>query len=305
MPGTNRCIHTYNHPTFTLDFSGKKLSSKAVQQVRSACLSIVLSETSLSYIVTGPQPRQLLLFQEYQMNAASYPMSSGEYLFEVKALLADLPVFLQPFQKTAVYIEDMKYTLVPSNLFDITRKGQYLSFNHELNDNEEVQVDFCTAFDAYVLFSSVAGLKSLLQSSLPDCRISHHTSLLLAISDKGMDFSSGRYKLFLSFRENCFDMLLLERKQLRFMNSFHCLSPNDMLYFFLNVLQQLNIIPTACEPVVCGKIEENSPELELLTQYVKKIHFGSIGLIAKEFLNSINKPKHYYYSLLNSPLCEL
>ena len=78
-------------------------------------------------------------------------------------------------------------------------------------------------------------------------------------------------KLFLNVNDGFFELVFFKNKKLRFYNSFEFLKNEDVLYFLICCLNQLNLNPENIHLLCYGNISLNSSLYELLYNYIRNI----------------------------------
>jgi hypothetical protein len=95
---------------------------------------------------------------------------------------------------------------------------------------------------------------------------------------------------------------VFQDKSLRFYNSFNYQNEEDLIYFLLYSLEQLQLDHKENELMIYGTIEPNSSASDLLSRYFKKIHFNTAAE-HRSITEAIGVPPHFYFSLLKQHLC--
>ena len=105
------------------------------------------------------------------------------------------------------------------------------------------------------------------------------------------------------FREEAFNMLIFDKKQLIYSNAFHFRAPEDVVYFVIFVMEQLNLNPEEIPVTLLGAIEKSSPNYELLFRYIRHIDFATRNEAMHYSHVFDDIPGHAWYALSNPVLC--
>jgi hypothetical protein len=109
--------------------------------------------------------------------------------------------------------------------------------------------------------------------------------------------------LFLNLREQFIDLTSIEGGRLAYFNSFSCNSKEDMLYYTIYALEQLNLRPDNVRLNISGKIDHGSEPHRLLEQYFREVSFsGGLNLWGYSPL-LVQLPAHRYQELYALGLC--
>jgi len=208
----------------------------------------------------------------------------------------------QECKKLNICFSDPLYTLVPKALFEESKLETYLSFNHAIEDVQQLRFysDLIESFDAVVVYALPRGLEFLAKAKLPNFKWHHFSfALLEAISLEKDNFS----KLNINIQRGRFDVIYAPNGKLTFFNSFNYRTSEDFIYFLLYVMEQLHLDRESCTIKLTGEIESNSAIYELLHQYIRTVEIGNrpTDVNFSAVLSEI--PEHYYFNLFNQHLC--
>lgn len=241
------------------------------------------------------------------VNNTNIPAESGtnELLSgTVNDIIATHRWLKKPFRSVHIIFFNHKSTLVPASLFKVNYLEDYFKFNNFVDDDEVITFDKLKQVDAYNVYALPEYIKKVFFKHFPHCRIFHFSSTLIEGLLIRYKDQSVKNKVFLNVHLSNFVIIVLEKKQLRYYNSFNYSSNDDFIYYLLFVLEQLNLLSTVIELTVSGKIDKKSTLYLLLNQYISNVQFSerSTNYIYSDVFNQI--PSHYYYNLLNMDSCE-
>lgn len=209
----------------------------------------------------------------------------------------------QSFKSCRIAINDSLYTLVPLALFDENKIDTYLSFNHSIEDTSQLRFYFdkIESLSLVVAYAIPRGLDFLAKAKLPSFQWNHFASSLLEALHLE---KQGPNQLNIHIQEEKFDLLFAPEGKLTFLNSFNYETPEDLLYYLLYAMEQLQLERDNMTLNVWGKMDKNSPTFELLYQYIQEVKLGNLplGINFSPVLSTI--PKHYFFNLFNQHLCE-
>lgn len=163
-----------------------------------------------------------------------------------------------------IVYESDKYTIIPADFFIEEEAVDFLSLEHELENNEKILFNKIASFDIVNAFAIPVTLDNALFLLFPDTVIEHHISYLLT----DIIHSQTESCLYCQVQDKTQDIIVLKSGKIQFINSFSYQTPEDFMYFTLTIFKKL-LLNTA--PVYLVNAE-NRPELkEMLEKYVTVI----------------------------------
>jgi hypothetical protein len=211
----------------------------------------------------------------------------------------------QPYFSVSIILESPKSTLIPEALADTDRMGQYLQFNHPVNDNEDILTDWLLNLQAFNIYAYPATTVIQLKELWSAARLSHLLSSLIEVLLIRFKHAGGGDRVYANVRPHWIDVVNMLDNRLVFCNSFRYTSTEDLLYYLIFVYEQLKLNPEKVPLILMGEIDRQSAVTEQLSEYLRYV--GFIGR-NEDFHYSAafdTIPEHYFYNLLNLPLCEL
>lgn len=208
-------------------------------------------------------------------------------------------LFNHRYGSVACIIVNNSSTIVPSPLFDFSKKALYLGFNIFLQSDKNIEVDDLKNLEAKNIFALPSNLKNKLEELQTNIRFHHFSSLLiegLLIQNKNQP----NKKLFVHVQPSHFEVLVFEGKGLLFYNTFNYFSAEDFLYYLLFVCEQMNLNPENIELIVLGELEKNSDIFTLTQKYIRNIKFGERADESHLSYQLQTLPKHFYFTLFNN-----
>ena len=183
---------------------------------------------------------------------------------------------------------DKSSTLVPSVLFDEKNSLNFLKYNTNIKINDLAANDSILNNEITNVFIPYININNYIFDKFKTFDFFHYSSLLiqllsLEISD---NFSE---KIFLNINDGFIDILLFKHKKLEFYNSFEYNSNEDILYYILFCLNQLDLNPDKIHVSCTGNISLDSKVYELLYTYIRNIellNFGEIQGINSDIIKS-------------------
>jgi hypothetical protein len=222
----------------------------------------------------------------------------GYFRNSLADLAGSFPWWSSQFHAVKGIIANSRFTLIPEALFLESEKESYFNFLHEREAGEAVFTDRLGHLGIYTVYSIPGHWRKEIDKVFPKATLRHISSVLIGNIWMNVKNMAGR-KVFLNLREGQFDLLVFEGKELKYCNTFHFLTPEDVGYYVIFVFEQLNLNPEEISLALLGNVDKFSPVFGLLFRYIRNIEFLSRneGLNYSYLFNDV--PGHFYSTLLN------
>jgi hypothetical protein len=208
-----------------------------------------------------------------------------------------------PFRSVHILVENNRSTLIPGVLFNESEKETYLNFSLDSIEDEKIRFDRLGMLEVVNIFGTGKNLDDDICNVFPDAKVCHLSSFL--IETIWMNFKNliQEKKSFVFVRQADFNLLIFDNKQLIYSNAFHFRAPEDVVYFLIFVMEQMDLNPEEIPLTLLGNIEKGSPHFDLLFRYIRNIDFAARNenLNYSHVFNDV--PGHKWYSLLNPVMC--
>ena len=280
-------------PTPQLRFFDERYGGKIAQLKH----FVVLSRIQLTSAFFDDQSQTYLSYEQFDFK------KEGDWVDALRNLEKILPSPEYQTQKDIqICLSNSLYTLVPQALFDEREVESYLSFNHPIEENNQLKFHFTKleSFDAVVVFAIPRGLEFLLKAKLPPHQLLHFSSPILeAIGLNKLNDN----ELLINVQREQFEVIYAPNGKLNFFNSFQYQSKEDFIYYLLYVMEQLKLEREKSKLILVGEIEKNSAIYKILYTYIEEVSFGekAKNVQFSAVLGELNN--HSNFSLFNQHLC--
>jgi hypothetical protein len=209
------------------------------------------------------------------------------------------PWLKNSFRSVRVIVENNRSTLIPSVLFEEAEKGTYLNFSVEPEIEEKVLFDRLTRLDIVNIFGVSKPLHDQITGFFPGAMVCHVSTVL--IESIWMNFKNliTDRRIFIFVREEAFNMMIFEKKQLVYSNAFHFREPEDFIYYVIFVMEQLNLNPEEVPVTLLGDISTKTPHFDLIFKYIRNVDFALQNESTQYSYVFDDVPGHSFYTLLN------
>jgi hypothetical protein len=225
------------------------------------------------------------------------------YAVSLPAVIGQNQWMNNPFRSVRIIVENNRSTLIPSALFEESEKDTYLNFSVEPEVEENVLFDRLPGLEIMNIFGVSSTLRDQIAGFFPRAQVCHVSSLL--IESIWMNFKNliTDKRIFILVREEAFNMVIFDRKQLVYSNAFHFRAPEDFIYYVIFVMEQLNLNPEEVPVTLLGDISTKTPHFDLIYKYIRNVDFALRSESASYSYVFDDIPGHSFYTLLNPVLC--
>ncbi len=207
------------------------------------------------------------------------------------------------FASVKIAVNNSKHTIVPSALFDDKYKSAYLENIVDLHPSDNVEVDDLKILNAKNIYAIDKEMEEMISDSFSNMKLFHGSTAFLMGAYSLTDVNKG-YQMFINVLNRKLNILLFQKKDLMFNNSFSFQSIRDFVYYIMLVLDQFKIDPETIPVYVCGQIIRESEIFKLMYRYIKEIHFleAPDHLAFRSKYEALNAYK--FFDLFSLKLCE-
>ena len=254
-------------------------SSFDSNQISNLHLSIELSSSSLSYCIIDTQKYRCLLLSSQKLETDNLLeiFSNDDYLSK-------------NFKSKSISFVNFANTLVPFELYQKKDKENLFALNHELND--EVLLEDNLREEIINLHAVPKLFFQTIKNILPAATLRSQSSILIN------NFTNLNLKvetMFLYLKDSFVNIVVTKGKNLLFQNKFNYVTKEDLLFYVLFSIQELNFSNEDINTIVYGNVTEN--EFSILYDYIRNIKYGN-KLKDISCSNEFNSIENHCYSIL-------
>lgn len=256
-------------------------------------ISIGFSLQELSFALLQNDTNRFIVLGDYQKAS---PAISTEALFAFRSQLSE------NFGATSLAFHTPKFALFPSDLFQAENAEKIAQFQFELSDEEQLVVNEIHTAAITVLFALPKQIATFLMHSFGADAVKHagyYTISYLLQQYK----NKGNTAVHVNFRQSSLEIAVIDKGALQLYNVFDFESAQDVLYFVLNVFEQLALNPQEIPLFVAGELNKSDESWKLLAQYITSV-LPESQPDAQYSHTFSNVPKHRYNRIFQAALCE-
>ncbi len=262
-------------------------------------LSIFVSSNSFQYAIFNNEFKNVVALQDVEFNEDKLP----EYdAIEMIALLCNNSLLYQKkFEKVNICILNIQFTLLPESFADATDMNELLNFTNGQSKvgksltHKTKQCNF-----SYKLSNDWI---DFFGKTFPNASIRHSGAVQIGLLFEHLSLVNTN--LFLSIRTSLIEISVKKNNQLLFYNVFSFESKEDILYYLLSTMEQMELNPLSCKLSIASELETNDELIKIIKKYIKEVEFCVLDKSITFQKTNNQLPNHFYFTLLNQHLCEL
>ena len=234
--------------------------------------NIVTSETNLSICLTASGFYFSLIDNNYILKCLGEfeaDLNGGitQIMMTIKECFKSIGIHIFNFNRTRIVCQTSKNVWIPYRLYDATKNRDYLSTTNSIHSSETI----------------IANTSEKLEVVMPKAKFITPSYVL---AEYAFDIASLKNNTMILYkRNNACDFAVFKGNEFTLSNSFSYSSPEDMIYFILNTLQQTGINSGEVCLLITGE-DYSERELSLLQKFVQEVSYANVKeniIVDKEF----------------------
>ncbi len=249
-------------------------------------LSICLRAHGFSFSLHNNE-RQLIKLSDFDI---LFPERLTEVMNVVKTAFSNAGITAFTFSSTSTIFQAVKHVWAPEVLFDGNHIKKYLKFVCCVDDTEQIQAIYSPLLKAYSIFAVNPNIFSAFKILTPSASfLSQH----IVMAEKGLELTDNqRNTIILNIRTKGVDIAAYKKKEFVLGNSFSFEGEEELVYFVLNVIKQLqfDLNITNCyvggtvDDVILFRLRTFIPNVDIFPLSSETESIGSKSELAKYFL---------------------
>ncbi len=267
-------------------------------------LAIQLSDTDFQLCISDSRTNNCLLLEDYILNDTDVIdnlIQTLSQLFESHHLL-----HAGFWNSVKFVIKNLKFSLVPGNLFDKDQLPEYLKLGSDIDlSQENIHYYKHIKTDAVAVFSADKKFATWLYSLYPNSTVHviHQGNALIEGILNYEDHDSGKSMYIFTDRDHL-SIIITNNRKLEFYNKFAYNTAAEYFKYVAATFQLYNLDQQHSKVIVWGNINKDAANFKELYKYFKRVSFGD----KPKFLNFNYMfdeiDDHQYFDLYNTFLCE-
>ncbi|SNC60015.1 Protein of unknown function [Hymenobacter gelipurpurascens] len=262
-------------------------------------LYITAGATGLRIGVADVRRNKFVVLEDYQATPAT------SLAGQLQALVTQHDLVGQSgWNRVRLAVQNRHFTLLPAPLFRAGDEQAYLQLHHRVDPQHETVHHYSHAsLEVVSLFAAEKVLADWFQNVYPEGKLLHQTSALLEGVIHQSEQSAPR-RIYLSIGHQEVTILAVRDKRPEFCNVFPFSTPEDLIYYTILVMQELQLNPDQDSVMVWGDLMHDSELFTILRKYIRNIRFGNrpFDLSYSYRLNDVFE--YRFFELFALHLCE-
>lgn len=272
--------------------------------VTAPLLLLLFDKNKISYTIIDKQRQKAVLLKEYALINDLKKEENIDYHPGFFTQLLDSDEILRDLTPSQVIlaIYSSKHSLVPDPLYAKEEIKEILSLTSSINSDDRCYADPVRAANAHLLFAVPEVLLKETGSVYKEASLFFAGSSFIE-SQLRLYKHESKAKVSLMVRSQCIDILVTQGKDLKFYNSFNYQTSEDLIYYLLFSMEQLQLNPDQTEVFCFGEIEKISSHWLLASKYIRNLQFGERSDVLNYSYGFDRLSPHQYVGLFNQYLC--
>lgn len=202
-------------------------------------------------------------------------------------------ILQKKYSKTNIVYFSTEFSLLPENMFSSQLVKAATNRLIDENEQKHFETNDINKLEspAKIVFYLPKNLKEVVNKYFPSSQLIHPVQLIIEQSPQG----NKKNKVVILYTKNNFLMVVSRNQQVLFANGFSIQHINDLVYFLLNTIVQLNINLKETDLYISDALIKNDEIEGLLNPYFNEISYlPPSGLI--ENTEMIQHSLHRYFS---------
>jgi hypothetical protein len=270
-------------------------SGKATQTYQ---LSLLVGADSVYYLVNDAQLNVLAL-KSFHFDHSREKSAT----LNLKSVFIEDEMLKLPYQTTKIVFTTPHFTLIPTKFYDDKSQLTYFENLTSLSGKEQFEYDVIKGIESNNLYLVDSELIAAMKSTFPQAQHHHYMTALIQGYQKIAARREG-HQVFANIRDGQVQILFFDGKDLVFANSFPFRTPQDLVYFILNIYEQFKLSPEVTPLSISGSLTEDSDIFKFIYRYIRYINFVHTPTYFRFGQQFTGIPQHFYFDLFSVKLCE-
>lgn len=263
-------------------------------------LSILIAQNGLSYYIWSENNNII-----EEISFVNCKDDTKDFL---KSFLLENNLLNKNFKKIICINANNKSTIIPNELFINKEKELIFSTNFDYNkENEDILINKCQQTKNIILFSIDKNIYQYIKESFQT--VEFYSSAYSFIENSYLinkvSQERERTKVFLQFFFNYFEIAIIKEEKLFLYNTYKFKSDNDIIYYVMNIFDQLKLSQNESEIMLSGLIDKTNSAVFMLKKFLRLVYFSPIDTSIRYNYHYTEQQPHYLFYFINNLKCVL
>lgn len=259
-------------------------------------LSILISQNGLSYYIWTEENNTI--------EEISFTNTKEDY--GIENFLKDNNLLNKKFKNVFCSYAVNKATIIPQALYSEEKKEKIFSLNFNFDKDKELLFsNKCEQTKNIILFSIDKKNHNEITAAFPEAKI--FSSALSFIQNSylfnKLSLNRNTTKVFLQFFYDYFEIAVIKEEKIFLFNTYKFKSDNDIIYYIMNIFEQLKLSQDESEIMISGFIEKTNSAIFMLKKFLRLVYFSPIDTSFRYNYHYTEQQPHYLYYFINNLKC--
>jgi hypothetical protein len=259
-------------------------------------LSIFITQSSFAYAIFSNGYKSLEALCHVEHSSASDPPEE-----KLRMLIGNYRLGSMNFSKVQVALLNRNFTILPqvyASAGDIRPFLKFASGTAETGASARHNIG-----EAAFCYQGETAITTVIERTFSNASIRHAGAVTCALHNS--QHSLVKKDIFLNIHEGTIEIGARKGSSFLFYNIFQCSSDEDILYYLLFTMEQLDLDPLSAQLVIAGERAANDELIRNISKYARNVSLAVGDPSIKRAGSLAALPAHYYFTLLHQHQCEL
>lgn len=236
----------------------------------------------------------------HKLSFKNIPENIPENQFFINELNNEVPD-KRYFNKVYLQIATNRVTIVPESFFKEENYADFFNFSFpKINDNI-IKYQLLQSPQVFLIFDVDKEILQFAEEKFSGVEIIPHAAAFINNNLKKSTLAGDELnnKVFVQVFKKFIDIMYVKDKNLKFYNTYSYKTSNDILYYIINLFEQLKINREKTDLVISGLIEKNDIAIINLKKFIKFVSFESLDKDFNYYYKFQEIPPHYFFNFLS------
>ncbi len=256
----------------------------------------MISQNGLSYSLYSIDENRFYALSHYSF------IEKENYISEIDHYFSSENLSHKDFHSISIIYANSKNTIVPEVLFDKTNYESVYRLNFTQNIDEEIKFSSLPKSKNNILFSINKNILELLDKHFNSYKLfpQSHFFIETNFTSNKISDKDENCKMYVQVFDDFIETLVLKDSKILFYNTFNSKTSNDILYYIINVFEQLELSQESTAIIFSGFIDKDNLAIINLKKFVRLVYFESLNSSYKYYYKFLDNIPHYFIHLLSS-----
>ncbi|SDB41482.1 Protein of unknown function [Flavobacteriaceae bacterium MAR_2010_188] len=267
-----------------------------MNDINNKALSIQVSLNGLSICIKNTLDHKIEYLSSIAFERSETPYKVQDYL---EAELDKYVFKNKSFHSVFLVHRNELSTFVPQEYFQEENLADYLKFNAKILRSDFLSYDNIEDNKSVNVYVPLVNINNLVIDRFGEFIYKHSSTVLIETLFK-LYFEPSKPKIFINAEQGSFEMVVFDQQKLVFYNMFEFSTPEDLSYYILFTMEQLNLSVEKTILRFIGGVDRNDANFEIIYKYVRDVDILESDLNLK-FADEIDIATiNDHYILINS-----